>query len=92
MKDARGLEKLFRAFSNRRRLNIVKMLISEGSANIEDLASELKLSYKATYQHMARLVERGILDKERSSGGVIYFLDSNMDKAAKVLLELIKRH
>ena len=91
MKDSRSLEKLFRVFSNRRRLNIIKILIAQDSASIEDLASELKLSYKAAYQHIARLVERGILDKERNSSGVVYFLEPNMDKIARILVNLIRR-
>lgn len=59
------LERNFKALANKRRLAILKYLKRTGKSSVGDIASEIKLSFKATSRHLAVLINAGILEKEQ---------------------------
>ena len=63
MKD---LEKIFKALSNRRRLQIIKLLSSNKWFDVTDISREIGLSVKATSQHLLVLFRAGILENKKS--------------------------
>ena len=85
----REAEKLFRALANGTRLKIIKILRQRPMSAIE-LSEQLRLSYKATHQHLSKLYSAGVLDRERASSLVYYRLASDLPKHIKVVLELVK--
>ncbi|MDO8562180.1 MAG: metalloregulator ArsR/SmtB family transcription factor [bacterium] len=59
------LERNMKALANKRRLAILKYLKRVGKSSVGDIASEIKLSFKATSRHLAVLTNVGILEKEQ---------------------------
>ena len=64
MKD---LEKILKAFANRRRLAIVKYLKKNGEAPVSKIAGEIKLSFKATSKHLGILTAADILEESKEA-------------------------
>ena len=82
------LEKIFKALANKRRISILKYLKSEGSASVGDIASELKLSIKATSKHLMILSHVDIVEKEQVSLTMICSLPKTNHPIVKKLFEL----
>ena len=59
------LERNLKALANKRRLAILKYLKRVGNSSVGDVASEIKLSFKATSRHLSVLANAGILEKEQ---------------------------
>lgn len=73
------LEKVFRAFGNKRRLAIVLYLRNVKESNVGDIASHIKLSFRATSKHLAVLRNAGVLENEQR--GVLMFYSILKDKS-----------
>ena len=84
-----AIEKLFRSLSNRQRLKIIEILRRKPTS-VVGLSELLKLSYKSTHQHVNHLMAVGFLDKERQSNIVLYSIDKDLPKFARILLDLLK--
>ena len=61
----RDVEKLLKAIANGRRLAILKYIARVGKASVGDIAENIKLSFRATSQHLNILKGAGIVDKEQ---------------------------
>ncbi len=72
--DFRKLEKLNKAVANRRRLAILSYLKREGEAAVWDIAEKIKLSLKATSQHLGVLRASDLVLWEQRSLEVFYRL------------------
>ena len=83
------LEKILKALANKCRLSILKYLKSEGSASVGDIASEIKLSFKATSKHLMILSHADIVEKEQVSLTMIYSLSKENHPIVKKLFELL---
>ncbi len=84
------LESLFRALADRHRVKILSMLIAGGGAelcvcNFED---ELPLSQPTVSYHLKRLVEVGLLERERRGTFAYYRLaDGALERLRGVFAE-----
>ena len=86
MKD---LEKIVKAFANMRRLHIIQHLTKDGDASVSEVASEIRLSFKATSKHLRILSSAGILDRKQNSTTVFYFLQKPLHPITKKIVSLL---
>ena len=86
MKD---LEKILKAFANRRRLAIVKYLKKNGEAPVGKIAGEIKLSFKATSKHLGILTAADILEREQRNLYMYYKISSNLKPIAKQVVSFL---
>lgn len=86
MKD---VEKIMKAFANRRRLAIVAYLKKEKEAAVGDIAGEIHLSVRATSKHLGILAAADIVDKEQRRLQVFYRLSDTQKPIARALINLL---
>ncbi|HEY4526907.1 MAG TPA: metalloregulator ArsR/SmtB family transcription factor [Candidatus Paceibacterota bacterium] len=68
------LERVLKALANRRRLMIIKFLLSKKSASVGDIADHIKLSIAATSRHLRQLANADILKTDQLNTTVNYSL------------------
>lgn len=83
------LEKIIKAFANRRRLAILRYLKRNKEAMVGEIAEEINLSFKSTSRHLVVLASADILDKEQRRLEAWYFLSSKQHPAAKFIISLL---
>ena len=83
------LEKILKALANKRRIAILKYLKHVNKASVGEIASKIKLSFKATSKHLLILFNVDILEKEQESLTMIYFLSKNNHPIVSKLLSII---
>mgnify|MGYP001584867057 FL=1 len=71
--------------ANQRRLAIVRYLKKEKDATVGDIASNIKLSFKATSKHLAILHGADIVEKEQKGLQMFYKLSSPLHHLAKYI-------
>lgn len=69
---------VFRALANENRLKIIQLLSREQRRNVGDIAEYLKISFKATSNHLAMLKNLDVLEAQGTAGHVFYSLNSKM--------------
>ena len=74
-----------KALSNKRRLLIVRFLRGKRSAPVGEIATSIKLSFKATSKHLSILYSAGIVEKEQVSLQMLYRLSPEMSHVAKYI-------
>ncbi len=87
--NEKELEKVLKALANKRRVAILKYLKRIGAASVGDIASEIKLSFRATSKHLSVLFSADILEKEQSGLTVMYFISKAKHPIVVKLLSLI---
>jgi len=85
----RELEKNLKALANRRRLAILKYLKAKGEASVGDIASAIKLSFKATSKHLAILFAIDIVEKEQRSLQMYYKISPQLKPTAKHTISIL---
>jgi DNA-binding transcriptional ArsR family regulator len=85
----KNLEKILKALANRRRLQIIKLLLNNKWFTVTDIACEIGLSVKATSQHLAILLRAEVLENEKKSLYVYYKINSDLPALAKSILPFI---
>lgn len=85
----RNLEKILKAFANKRRLAMLKFLKENGEASVGDIAAKIKLSLKATSKHLNILFNAEIVDKEQRSLQSFYKLSISQTAAPRKILSLL---
>ena len=83
----RNAEKILRALANKRRLNIVKYLDVKKGASVGDIASAIKLSFRATSRHLNVLYIADLVAREQVGLKVIYRIPSTRDAITKAVLD-----
>ncbi|MBI2035102.1 MAG: helix-turn-helix transcriptional regulator [Candidatus Liptonbacteria bacterium] len=83
------LEKILKAFANKRRLAIIKYVKYKREASVGDIAEEIELSFKATSKHLNILLAADILEKDQIGLQMFYRLNSNQRSAAKQIISLL---
>ncbi|OGZ99940.1 MAG: hypothetical protein A3C07_02830 [Candidatus Sungbacteria bacterium RIFCSPHIGHO2_02_FULL_47_11] len=82
---------IFRALANINRLKIIKMLSGGYRMNVGDIAQTLKISFKATSNHLAMLKNLDVMDAQGTAGHVFYSLNPHMprdfSKVVKYILD-----
>lgn len=82
-------EKILKALANRRRLEIIKYIKAKKEASVGEIASHIKLSFKATSRHLAVLSGADLLEKEQRNVSVFYILASKLVSLAKSVISKI---
>ncbi len=83
------LEKILKALANKRRISILKYLKSKGAASVGDIASQIKLSFKATSKHLMILSHADVIEKEQTGLTVIYSVPKTLHPLVKKIFDLI---
>ncbi|MGC9049183.1 MAG: ArsR/SmtB family transcription factor [Patescibacteria group bacterium] len=66
------LTKIFRSLGNDRRLEILKILLSEKELSVIDISEKIKLSFRSTSKHLLKLENIGVL-KRRETGRYTFY-------------------
>ncbi len=83
------LEKVMKAFANKRRLEIVKYLKANKEASVGDIAGTIHLSLRSTSKHLGILTAASILEKDQRSSLVYYRLLKEPKFYARQIIQLI---
>jgi len=84
-----SLERILKAFASKRRLAILKYLMSHTAAPVGELADNIKLSFRSTSKHLAVLTAADIVEYEPRSRQIFYRLVSSPTSVIRKLLNLI---
>ena len=69
---------IFRALANINRLKVIEMLSDGKKMNVSEIAQTLKISFKATSNHLAILKNLDVLEPQGADGHVFYSLNSQL--------------
>ena len=87
--NEREFEKSLKALANRRRLAILAFLKKRKQASVGDIASEIKLSFRATSRHLGVLHNADILAREQQSLHMFYCIASDIPPPARAVVSLL---
>jgi len=77
---------VFRALANINRLKIIRMLSDGRGMSVGDIADTLKISFKATSNHLAILKNLDVLEATGAAGHVFYSLNAGMPRDFRTIL------
>jgi len=80
---------VFRVLANNNRLKIIKLLRDGRRMNVSDIANNLKISLKATSNHLAMLKNLDILEAQGVTGYVFYFVNTQMPNDFRKILNQV---
>ena len=83
------LEKVLKALANRRRLAILRYLKKNKEASVAEIASGIKLSFKATSKHLNILANADILEKEQRDLQVFYEIAADQPAGVRGIVSLL---
>ncbi len=86
---AKELEKLFRVLGNKRRIQIIKLLLKKGELSVSEIADKINLSLKATSRHLMQLFHIDVLKKDQRSKNVYYGISGNLNLESKSAISYI---
>ena len=87
--DPVKVERILKAFANRRRITIIRLLKRRGETTVGDIADAIKLSFKATSKHLAILTAAEITVREQRSMHVQYRLSPDVLPLSKILISTL---
>lgn len=87
--NGKELERIFKAFANRRRIAIIRYLKNEKEASVGDIAETIRLSLKATSKHLGILSAVDIVEKEQKSLMMFYRLSTEQKTIIKHLISFL---
>lgn len=79
---------VFRVLANINRLKIIKMLDDGRKMSVTDIAESLKISLKATSNHLVMLKNLDVLEAQGVAGHVFYSINPQMPKDFRKVLSL----
>lgn len=79
---------IFRTLANSNRLKIIKMLADGRKMSVGDIAEDLKISFKATSNHLAILKNLDVLEAQGMAGHVFYSINFQMPKDFKKIIKI----
>jgi len=85
----KGLERIFKALANRRRLAIIKFLKINNEASVGQTAHAIKLSFRSTSKHLNILVAAEMLEKEQRGLQMYYRLRESPPDGMRAILSLV---
>lgn len=85
----KGLEKLFKALGNRRRLLIIKILKENKMLSVGEIAKKIKLSLRSTSRHLSVLYGAEILDRDQINLQVFYSIPKNLLSQISHLISIL---
>jgi len=89
MTDINDLVRLFKAVANKRRVEILKLLLNEGEKNVSEVAQHLKISFVSASRHLLQLERVGLLKNRQQSLWVYYSINDNPSPDVKGALKMI---
>jgi DNA-binding transcriptional ArsR family regulator len=78
LKRAKRWTVIFRALANINRLKIIRILSDGSRMSVTDIAENLRISLKATSNHLAILKNLDVLEDQGSDGHVYYSVNPQM--------------
>ena len=87
--DIRELEKILKALANRRRLAILRYLKKVETASVGEIAGEIKLTFKATSNHLRILVALDLLEREQQGYQGMYRIAKEQKQVAQYIFSLL---
>ena len=88
--ELEDLEDLFKALANRKRLEALSILLTEGQANLQSLSDELEIPLKTASRNLAILKKAGFLVARTEKGRVVYEINTSDKNNIITLLVLVK--
>ena len=89
MVGERELERIYKAVANRKRIAIIRFLKSQNGVTVGDIASAIKLSFKATSRHLQILSAAGFLISEREGINVRYTVQAQSEHVLRVIRMIV---
>ncbi len=83
------LERPIKALANKRRLAMLQYIKRHNEAPVGEIASALRLSFKATSKHLGILVAADILEREQRSLQVFYRFSPESPSTIRPLLAIL---
>lgn len=87
--DNKNLEKILKAVANGRRLMMIRILRDRKEMSVGDVASAVKLSFRATSRHLFVLFNADLLDRRPDGLMVYYKISDNLENFAKQIVKII---
>ena len=82
------LERILKAFANKRRIEIVRFIRAKREANVSEIADSVKLSIKATSKHLGILSAVDVLEREQRNVQVFYRIAGGIPETGKKILSV----
>ncbi len=89
--EAIELVRLFKAVANKRRLEILRLLITEGEKSVSGVSEHLGISYVSASRHLLQLERVGLLKNRQQSLWVYYSINNMPSESCREILELVKQ-
>lgn len=86
MKD---LERLLKAVANKRRLAIIYYLKNNKEATVGNIATSIRLSFKATSRHLSILAVADIVEKDQRGLQMFYRLMINQKPVIRYIVSIL---
>jgi DNA-binding transcriptional ArsR family regulator len=83
------LERVMKAFANKRRIAIVRFVRKSKEAPVGEIADEIRLSFRATSKHLANLLAADIVDKEQRGLQIFYKISKDISPSVQKILSLL---
>ena len=83
------LERIFKAFANKRRIAILRYLKKNNTATVGEIAEVIKLSLKATSKHLSILSSVDLVDREQKSLYMQYSLANDISKPISQIISML---
>jgi len=83
------LQSIFRAMANRRRMEIVRMLLARKEMSVGAIARVLKLSLPAISRHLYALTQADFLESRQEGLTIFYRIANNPDTRVRTILKLL---
>ena len=83
------LEKILKAFANRRRIAIVHYLKKHREASVGEIAAAIRLSLKATSKHLAILFAADIIEKDQRILQMFYRITGDTKPLTRTIIKFL---
>ena len=84
-----NIERILKAFANKRRIVIVQYLKKRKEAPVGEIAGKIHLSFKATSKHLNLLTGAGIVQKEQRGLLVFYSIANHAVPITKSIISFL---
>ncbi len=88
----KNLEKIFKVLGNRRRLEILRLLIKNNELSVKAVAKQFKVKIQSASDHMVQLDKLNFLNRRRDKNHHFYFINKEMNNIQKILFDIIKNN
>lgn len=90
MKNLTRVEQILKAVANKKRLEIMRILMTKKELSVEDIANAIHLSYRSTSKHLTQLLRAGIIERTQKSRYAYFSLSKQEHPIVTLLLKSIQ--